>query len=253
MSYPVPVLCVDRVKPSGGITSPPNGANIAGYITIAATALDNDRVASVQFQIDGANVGAPVLAPPFQIVGYDTHVLSAAPHTFAAIATDRIGNVAPLTSSVATVVNAPPATGQTLLGDLIAWDGESYSSYRSGPEPSDGLSGDWWWSQTGDKTSPVYFPGNPDPTHYQMRAYLAGTRVESGSAGNVVYIDVNLGGGWIEPYANGPLVPMIYLGTINGGEPFSAKRWCSIPGMNTCFCQGIAGAYDFVLKPGYQS
>lgn len=263
MTFPVGILTVDRIKPTAAMTSPANGANISGAITISATASDNDKVASVQFQIDGVNYGAPVLAAPYQIVGYDTHLLTAAAHTFGAIATDRLGNTSALAQVSANVTNALPAAGQTLLGNLLSWYGgddegtpPGFYSQRSGPEPYDGLSttqGDWHWSQTGDRTTPVHFPANPDPTHYQMRAYFTGTRVEYGSAGNVVYIDVNLGAGWIEPYANSGYTPYIPLGNINGGEQFAAKRWCTNVGMNTCFCEGIAGAYDFALKPGYNS
>ena len=234
------------------MTSPAAG-NIAGAITIAANALDNDKVASVQFQIDGANYGAPMTNAPFQITGYDTHLLGAGAHTFGAIATDRLGNVSTLATVVATVTNALPAAGTALLGDMIAWDGEEYSNFRSAPEGYDGSGGDWWWSVNGNK-NPVYIPANPDPTHYQMRAWFSTTRCEGGTAGNVVYIDVSINGAArINPWANGTSPTTIFLQNINGGESFMAWRWCSIPGMNTCINQGIGCYYDFVLKPGYQS
>jgi hypothetical protein len=231
----------------------PTGGNVSGAITLSANVGTYDPSISVQFKVDGVNVGAPVTHAPFQ-VAYDTHLSSAGGHTFSAVATDGQSN-STTGSAVANVNNSSPAAGYVSLGDLMVNDG-GYQDYRYGPEPYDGSGGDWIWSNTGAKIGYVYFPGNPDPTHYQMRAWFAmqpGCRIEYGDSGNIVYLDMVINGNWYNQVwaQGGPQFAL--LQNINGGESIGAKRWCTIPGMNNCFCQGVGGYYDFVPKGPYQS
>jgi len=337
------VLCIDRVVPALTITSPAAG-NVAGTATIAATATDNDQIASVQFRMDGNIIGT-VTAAPFQM-SYDTHAILNGAHTITAIATDRVGNQTTRTVAI-TVVNQPavnfyspgngatvsgnmtlaatvtqystgvtvwfyvngnniygyrsgngtysvaydthylavgwntitviaqddagqqtridysvyvnnsaPGAGVTLLGDHCYWDGEGWDNYRHSPPAYDGTGDTWIWSNTGAKFNPVYLPGNPDPTHYQMRVWCQVNRIEGGSDGNVCYLDFQVGGvvGWTNVWANGPAYTNIGpLWNVNGGNDCYAKWWCSSPGWNTCFCIGIGFYYDFVVKSGYAS
>src|SRR5262249_45727955 len=69
----------DTVPPTVSISTPPAGA-VLGTVTIAATAADNTAVAGVQFQIDGANVGAELTAAPYSIAWNSTPVSDGA-HT----------------------------------------------------------------------------------------------------------------------------------------------------------------------------
>jgi len=113
------VLCVDRVVPTVSITSPAAGG-VSGTITIAASAADNDQIASVQFKIDGANLGSPVTSAPYQ-VSYNTTGLVNGGHTIQAVATDREGNSS-TTSVGITIGNVPvvsmtaPANGSNVAG-----------------------------------------------------------------------------------------------------------------------------------------
>jgi hypothetical protein len=346
MTFPHGVLDIDRVTPLASWVSPGSGTTVSGTITLAVNASDNDQVTSVQFQVDGANIGSPITASPYQVnhdtstvtngnrvysaivtdrvgnkttiytttnvanlpninfyspgngatvtgvmtlaayvtqygsgvsvyfyvdganiyaqgggtgyysVAYDTHYLGVGWHTITCITVDYQGNQSRIDYGVY-VNNQPPGAGITSLGELRANDGSGgYPSDRSPPEAYDGSQGDWIWSATGAKWTPVYLPANPDPTHYQMRVWWHGDRVEGGSAGNIVYIDFQVAGiaGWTSVWANGPAYTNIGpLWNVNGGEACYAKRWCTQTGINNCFAQGIGFYYDFVPRPGYAS
>jgi hypothetical protein len=90
----------DTTPPTVSITAPANGAKITGVVAVTANASDNVSVASVQFELDGANVGSPSLAAPYAY-SWDTSKSANGSHTLKAIATDGAGNRT--TSAVVTV------------------------------------------------------------------------------------------------------------------------------------------------------
>ncbi|MGC1904042.1 MAG: Ig-like domain-containing protein [Candidatus Acidiferrum sp.] len=95
----------DTTPPSVSITAPGNGAKVSGVVGVTANATDNVSVASVQFLLDGVNVGPVGLAAPFGYA-WDTSKSTNGAHTLTAIATDGAGNAA--TSRAVTVrVNNP--------------------------------------------------------------------------------------------------------------------------------------------------
>ncbi|MEZ4726070.1 MAG: Ig-like domain-containing protein [Caldilineaceae bacterium] len=96
---PVP----DTTPPTVAITSPSDGAPVAGLITLAATATDNVGIASVQFFIDGANFGDPDTTSPYSI-DLDTTTLTAGSHTISATVRDAAGNTATAASLIIMVV-----------------------------------------------------------------------------------------------------------------------------------------------------
>src|SRR6267378_3309430 len=77
--------------PTVSITSPASGATVSGTITIVATASGSAAVASVQFRVDGASVGAAVAAAPYS-QSLDTTKLINGKHDLTAIAVDNSGN-----------------------------------------------------------------------------------------------------------------------------------------------------------------
>ena len=102
----------DTTRPTVSITSPASGATISGTITVTSNASDNVGVASVQFQLDGANVGAPDTAAPYSI-SWNTSTSSNGSHTITAVARDAAGNVAtsaPVTVTVSNNPTPPPDT-----------------------------------------------------------------------------------------------------------------------------------------------
>src|SRR5207245_1200320 len=58
-------LTPDLTAPVVSLTAPSPGSTVAGTVTVAATATDNVGVAGVQFQLDGASLGAEVRAAPY--------------------------------------------------------------------------------------------------------------------------------------------------------------------------------------------
>src|SRR5215467_1095287 len=57
----------DTTPPTVSITAPSNGATVSGAIAVSASASDNVGVAGVQFQLDGANLGAEDTSAPYSI------------------------------------------------------------------------------------------------------------------------------------------------------------------------------------------
>lgn len=255
----------DNIPPSGSMT-PANGSNVSGSINIVATVADNDQVASVQFKIDGANLGALQTTAPFQVVGYDTHLLTIGGHTITAVVTDRRGNVLTINNSV-TNVNSPPGSGNVILGDWqLNFDGSGYSSGRNYLPNFDDRDGsyvydspvggtwDWIWQNVGARPGYLTMPTNPDPTHYQMQAQLVGSRLEGGNIGLIIngveQATVVTPTGF--SYQGGPVY------NLSGGESLGGKVWLNGANdanelANTFFEQGIGLTYWFVIKAGYNS
>jgi Big-like domain-containing protein len=119
----------DTTPPTVSITAPSSGATVSGAITLTATASDNVRVASVQFKLDGANLGAKDTAAPYA-VSWNTTTATSGPHTLVAVALDTSGNSttsAAVTVTVAQSDTTPPvisavaASAITSSGATIGW------------------------------------------------------------------------------------------------------------------------------------
>lgn len=106
----------DTTPPTVNITAPANGASITGTVAISATASDNVALASVQFQVDGQNIGAAESTGPFT-ASLDSTTLGNGTHTVAALATDLTGNAA--TASVSVNVSNVARTTAPVLSFII--------------------------------------------------------------------------------------------------------------------------------------
>src|SRR5262249_19591454 len=51
---------IDEIPPTVTVTSPANGANVSGTITLSADAADNIGVVGVQFKLDNENIGSEI-------------------------------------------------------------------------------------------------------------------------------------------------------------------------------------------------
>jgi galactose oxidase-like protein/Big-like domain-containing protein/glyoxal oxidase-like protein/carboxypeptidase family protein len=98
----------------GGISSPPSvsmiapapATTIAGLVTVAANASSStSTIASVQFVLDGANLGSPVTAAPYYAT-WDTTKSTSGAHTLSAIAFDATGLSASSSALTITVDNS---------------------------------------------------------------------------------------------------------------------------------------------------
>ena len=90
-AVPFVVSNSSTAPPVVSITAPSSGATVSGTTTVTASATSSIGVASVQFQLDGANVGSPVTAAPYSY-SWDTTKSSNGSHTLKAIAKEHGGN-----------------------------------------------------------------------------------------------------------------------------------------------------------------
>src|SRR5262249_3427264 len=95
---------VDTTPPTVSITAPANASTVLATISVSANASDNVGVVGVQFQLDGANLGAEDTASPYS-VSWNTTTATNAQHTLSAIARDAAGNKS--TATVTVTVNNP--------------------------------------------------------------------------------------------------------------------------------------------------
>ena len=119
----------DTTPPVVTMNAPANGVTVSGSVTVTANATDNVGVTAVQFQLDGANLGAPVTgAGPTYSYSWSTTANANGAHKLTAVASDAAGNTA--SSGVSVTVNnvlPPPvlsgaaASGISSSGAIITW------------------------------------------------------------------------------------------------------------------------------------
>ena len=110
-TLPFTVNSSSSTPPTVSITAPADGATVSGSaVQITANASSSVGIAGVQFMLDGANLGAQVLAAPYSI-NWDTSAVSnGSTHVLAAVAIDTNNNQttsAPITVTVSNAALAP--------------------------------------------------------------------------------------------------------------------------------------------------
>jgi hypothetical protein len=100
---------LDTTPPTGTITTPTNGATVSGVTTVSATASDSVMVASVQFQLNGVNIGNPVSVAPYSLA-WDSRTVPNGTYTLSAVVSDSAGNTAQLNNVSVTVNNSANST-----------------------------------------------------------------------------------------------------------------------------------------------
>jgi hypothetical protein len=102
---------VDTIPPTVSITSPANGATVAGSVVVSAAASDNVGVTSVQIQLDGVNFGSALTAAPYSVT-WNTTTVGNGTHTLGASARDAAGNVGNAITVSVTVSNTSSTASQ---------------------------------------------------------------------------------------------------------------------------------------------
>jgi chitodextrinase len=95
----------DTTAPAVNVTSPANGATLAGATTIVAAATDNVGVTKVEFLVDGQLQGTDTTSP--YSFALDTTTLSDGAHVIVAKAYDAVGNVTTSAPVNVTIANTP--------------------------------------------------------------------------------------------------------------------------------------------------
>lgn len=103
----------DVTPPTVALTAPAAG-DVSGIVDLAATASDDNGVASVQFRVDGENLGAPDTQAPYTATWDTTGLLDGA-RRLTAVATDTSGLTT--TSAAVDVRAANPATARITAPD----------------------------------------------------------------------------------------------------------------------------------------
>jgi hypothetical protein len=103
----------DTTPPTVTMTAPAAGATVTSTTTVSANATDNVGVAGVQFQLDGINLGAEIVIPPYTL-SWNTTLVTDGPHALRALARDPAGNTSTSAAVDVTVSNTadPAIVGQ---------------------------------------------------------------------------------------------------------------------------------------------
>ena len=122
----MPALGASTTALTVSMTAPAQGAAVTGTVAVSASAADDVAVASVQFQLDGANIGAPVTSAPYSVSWNTTNAINGS-HILGAVAIDASGSSAAATAIQVTVDNVvlppsvsitAPANGATVAGAI---------------------------------------------------------------------------------------------------------------------------------------
>lgn len=169
----------DATPPTVSIVSPGDGATVSDTIVLSAAASDNVGVASVQFQLDGVNLGPPLAAP--YDYRWNTLTASNGRHALSAIARDHDGNQA--VSEIGLSVLNDPASSVTISNldvinitadaALVTWttDALSDSQVEYGPTSAYGSSRS---SGTQETAHSVLLNGLSADTLYHLRVASRG-------------------------------------------------------------------------------
>ena len=122
-------VAADTAAPAVSITAP-TGGSVSGTRSITATATDAVGVASVQFKVDGQDIGAADTTSPYQL-DWDSRTVSDTEHTLTAVARDPSGNAATSAARTVRVHNTglvvgygfEEPTGTTALDPANGWNG----------------------------------------------------------------------------------------------------------------------------------
>ncbi|MFI4921529.1 MAG: Ig-like domain-containing protein, partial [Gammaproteobacteria bacterium] len=104
-AFDVQPLPSDTTPPTVSMTAPANGTTVSGTVTVSANASDNVGVVGVQFELDGAALGAEDTTAPYS-VSWDSTTASNGSHTLTAVARDAAGNHTTATPVTVTVSNS---------------------------------------------------------------------------------------------------------------------------------------------------
>lgn len=107
---------IDTTKPTASITAPSAGGTLTGTTLVTVNASDDIAVTAVDVAIDGIAIGSDTTAP--YEINWDTTAAANGTHTVTATARDAAGNVgaaAPVSVSVANIVDTQPPTAPTGL------------------------------------------------------------------------------------------------------------------------------------------
>jgi hypothetical protein len=150
----------DTTAPSVSLSAPAAGATVRGTIAVSATASDDVAVSSVQFRLDGNDLGAPDTAAPYS-VNWDTTTATAGNHTLTAVARDAAGNSATAIGVNVIVDNSAPA-GPAPVAAYSFEDGTGTTLADATGNGHTGTIREATWTTTGKNGKALKFDGVND-------------------------------------------------------------------------------------------
>lgn len=108
---------IDPIPPSVSVISPLSNTTVPRTLMLEADATDNLGTTTVQFQVNGINVGPKDPLAPYKVL-WDTTIFPQGDATITAIATDDSGNTATSTPVVVNIplrITPPGATGMNVV------------------------------------------------------------------------------------------------------------------------------------------
>jgi hypothetical protein len=159
----------------------PAPGNVSGSVTLTANATGTAGIQSVQFKVDGSNLGAPVTGGgPLYSVSWDTTGITGS-HNLSAVATDTLNQTT--TSAVISVnVNAPNAISATFIKTDTTTKGNWKGVYGADGYiiPNDSNVQPGYASATiGGLTSHTWFPSIPNDPRALLKGNSATDRIAS--------------------------------------------------------------------------
>jgi hypothetical protein len=122
-----PATAADTTVPTVAVTSPSNGQTVSGPVNMTASASDNKGISSLQFKLNGSNLGAALTTAPYSLA-WDSRTVANGSYQLSAVAVDAAGNsgtsatvsvtVANADTTVPTVSITSPTSGQTKSGSF---------------------------------------------------------------------------------------------------------------------------------------
>jgi peptidoglycan/xylan/chitin deacetylase (PgdA/CDA1 family) len=94
--------------PKISITSPKNKATVSGTQNVTVSTSDTQGINSVQYKLDGQNVGSPVTTAPYSL-SWNTTTVANGSHTLTAVAINKV-SLSTTSAAVAVTVNNPVVT-----------------------------------------------------------------------------------------------------------------------------------------------
>ena len=151
----------DNTPPTVSVTAPGSGGTVTDTVSLTATAADNLGVVTVQFKVDGVDVGSPLLAAPFT-VSWNSATEPNGPHVITAVARDLSGNQATSEVTVTTSNRGAPTT-KGLVASYSFDDGTGAnivddSAYK---HPAGSIVGAAW-AEKGQHGGALQFDGDDD-------------------------------------------------------------------------------------------
>jgi peptidoglycan/xylan/chitin deacetylase (PgdA/CDA1 family) len=155
--------------PTVSLTAPTASSAVSGKsVVLSANASDLNAVASVQFQVDGTNVGAPVTTAPYSY-NWDSTTVANGAHSITAQATNTEGITTTSAPEEITVDNVIPLGTNLILNPLV-----ETATPGNASAPNDWQTGSWGTNTSSFSYLSTGSTGDNNSVSVQTTSYTSG-------------------------------------------------------------------------------